>query len=117
MKDPSQGFDMDEILLKCHRLVYSTGPLWAYLVGYAGGPGIGVPISEAKEPGCERDKMLLSAELFLHASSSSFSSNKYLYIGNEALLKPYSVTCIAFICQNLVLASLSYHSYFLLFIS
>lgn len=64
MKDPSQGFDMDEILLKCHRLVYSTGPLWAYLVGYAGGPGIGVPISEAKEPGCERDKMLLSAELF-----------------------------------------------------
>jgi len=34
------------------------------LVGYAWGPGIGVPISEAKEPGYERDKMLLSAGLF-----------------------------------------------------
>lgn len=55
---------MDEILLNGHRLVYSIGPLWAYLVGYAGEPGIGVQISEAKEPGYERGKMLLSAGLF-----------------------------------------------------
>lgn len=60
----SQGFDVDGILLNGHKLVYSTGPLWAYLVGYAGGPGIDVLISEAKEPDYERGKMLLSAGLF-----------------------------------------------------
>lgn len=55
---------MDGIFLNGHKVVYSTGPLWAYLVGYAGEPDIDVLISEAKEPSYERGKMLLSAGLF-----------------------------------------------------
>lgn len=38
--------------------------LGAYLLGYTGAAGIDVLISEAKEPGYERGKILLSAGLF-----------------------------------------------------
>ena len=46
------------------RVRPSATPCWAYLIGYTGGPGIDVLISEAKEPSYERGKMLLSAGLF-----------------------------------------------------
>ena len=62
MEDSPQGFNMDTF--SGHRLVYFAGLLWAYLIGYAGGPRTDVLISEAKEPSCERGKMLLSAGLF-----------------------------------------------------
>lgn len=51
-------------LLVFVSLVQTYSGAFPTLIGYAGGPGIDVLISEAKEPSYERGKMLLSAGLF-----------------------------------------------------
>lgn len=66
-------------------MVYSTGSLWAYLIGNAGGAGTDVLIAEAKEPGYERGKMLPSAGLFyMHHRLPSVQINTCI-LGNKAL--------------------------------
>lgn len=71
-------------------LLFFVCPVQAYpgafptLIGYAWGPGIDVLISEAKEPGYERGKMLLSAGLFyMHHHLPSAQINTFKGLGNQ----------------------------------
>lgn len=86
-------------------LLFFVCPVQAYpgafptLIGYAWGPGIDVLISEAKEPGYERGKMLLSAGLFYmhhHLPSAQINTLNFVggaFLGPKNQQKPGSSKC------------------------